>query len=296
MSNSFESFHPIVNFYYFVVVIFFSMFFMHPIFLSISLICSFIYSVTLKGKKAMKFNILYMLPLLIITAFINPVFNHEGVTILFYLKGGNPITLESIIYGIAAAMMFISVILWFSCYNEIMTSDKFIYLWGRIIPGISLIISMVLRFVPKYKAQIKNISNGQKCIGRDMSNGNIITRARNGIKIISIMTTWALENAIETADSMKARGYGLRGRTSFSIFRFDRRDKITLSTMLILTVVILIGYWFGENSIKFFPYIKIEPISIFSIVVYSSYFLLCITPVIVDFREEIKWKYLKLET
>lgn len=296
MSNSFKSFHPIVNFYYFVVVIFFSMFFMHPIFLSISLICSFIYSVALKGKKAVKFNILYMLPLLVVTAFINPAFNHEGVTILFYLKGGNPITLESIIYGIAAAMMFISVILWFSCYNEIMTSDKFIYLWGRIIPGISLIISMVLRFVPKYKAQIKNISNGQKSIGRDISNGNIITRAKNGIKILSIMTTWALENAIETADSMKSRGYGLRGRTSFSIFRFDKRDKITLSSMFILTVVILIGYCFGKNSIKYFPYIKIEPISAFSIVVYSSYFLLCITPVIVDFREEIKWKYLKLET
>lgn len=295
MSNSFKSFHPIVNFYYFAVVIFFSMFFMHPIFLSISLMCSFIYSVTLKGKKAVKFNIIYMLPLLIITAFINPAFNHEGVTILFYLKGGNPITLESIIYGIAAAMMFISIILWFSCYNEIMTSDKFIYLWGRIIPGISLIISMVLRFVPKYKAQIKNISNGQKCIGRDISNGNVITRARNGIKILSIMTTWALENAIETADSMKSRGYGLKGRTSFSIFRFDKRDKITFSTMIILTVIILIGAWLGENSIKFFPGIKMRPISGFSILVYISYFLLCISPVILDFEEDIKWKYLQLQ-
>lgn len=293
MSNSFKSFHPIVNFYYFAVVIFFSMFFMHPIFLSISLMCSFIYSVTLKGKKAVKFNIIYMLPLLIITAFINPAFNHEGVTILFYLKGGNPITLESIIYGIAAATMFISIILWFSCYNEIMTSDKFIYLWGRIIPGISLIISMVLRFVPKYKAQIKNISNGQKCIGRDISNGNVITRARNGIKILSIMTTWALENAIETADSMKSRGYGLKGRTSFSIFRFDKRDKITFSTIIILTVIILIGAWLGENSIKFFPSIKIRPISGFSILVYISYFSLCISPVILDFKEDIKWKYLQ---
>lgn len=293
MSNSFKSFHPIVNFYYFAVVIFFSMFFMHPIFLSISLMCSFIYSVTLKGKKAVKFNIIYMLPLLIITAFINPAFNHEGVTILFYLKGGNPITLESIIYGIAAATMFISIILWFSCYNEIMTSDKFIYLWGRIIPGISLIISMVLRFVPKYKAQIKNISNGQKCIGRDISNGNVITRARNGIKILSIMTTWALENAIETADSMKSRGYGLKGRTSFSIFRFDKRDKITFSTIIILTVIILIGAWLGENSIKFFPSIKIRHISGFSILVYISYFSLCISPVILDFKEDIKWKYLQ---
>lgn len=295
MSNSFKNFHPVVNFYYFTAVICFSMFFMHPMFLGISLIGAFIYSIFLKGKKAVKFNILYMLPMLLATALINPAFNHAGVTILFYLKSGNPITLESILYGIAAAVMFISVILWFSCYNEIMTSDKFIYLFGRIIPGLSLIFSMVLRFVPKYKAQIKVISNGQKSIGRDVTNGNIFARAKNGIKIVSIMTTWALENAIETADSMKSRGYGLKGRSSFSIFRFDNRDKITLGTMIVLTLVILAGAFYGENSIIYFPIIKVKPVSLFSIIVYLSYALLCFIPIIADVKEEIVWRRLKLE-
>lgn len=294
MSNSFKNFHPVVNFYYFTAVICFSMFFMHPIFLGISLTVSFIYSVLLKGKRAVKFNVIYMCPMLLATALINPAFNHAGVTILFYLKSGNPITLESILYGIAASAMFISVILWFSCYNEIMTSDKFIYLFGRIIPGLSLIFSMVLRFVPKYKAQIKVISNGQKCVGRDVTNGNVFVRAKNGIKIISIMTTWALENAIETADSMKSRGYGLKDRSSFSIFRFDNRDKVTLLTMIILTIVILIGAFNGENSIVYFPMIKIKSVSIFSIIVYISYTLLCFIPVIADVREEIVWRRLKL--
>lgn len=295
MSNSFKNFHPVVNFYYFTAVICFSMFFMHPMFLGISLIGAFIYSIFLKGKKAVKFNILYMLPMLLATALINPAFNHAGVTILFYLKSGNPITLESILYGIAVAVMFISVILWFSCYNEIMTSDKFIYLFGRIIPGLSLIFSMVLRFVPKYKAQIKVISNGQKSIGRDVTNGNIFVRAKNGIKIVSIMTTWALENAIETADSMKSRGYGLKGRSSFSIFRFDNRDKITLGTMIVLTLVILAGAFYGENSIIYFPIIKVKPVSLFSIIVYLSYALLCFIPIIADVKEEIVWRRLKLE-
>ena len=290
MINSFENYHPLVNFYYFSFVIVCSMFFMHPIFLIISLTSAFIYSVVLKGRRALKFNILYMLPLMLITALINPAFNHEGVTILFYLKGGNPITLESIVYGMVAATMFISVIVWFSCYNEIMTSDKFIYLWGRIIPSLSLIFSMVLRFVPKYKAQIKVISNAQKAIGRDVTKGNIIRRARNGIKILSIMVTWALENAIETADSMKARGYGLKGRTSFSNFKFSKRDKIVLFLMIVLSLIVIIGVLMQVNRIRYFPRIKIARNTIFTIIVDISYFLFCVMPIILTVIDEIRWK------
>ncbi|CAM2796132.1 energy-coupling factor transporter transmembrane component T [Hathewaya histolytica] len=294
MKDSFSTYHPIINFMYFIVVIGFSMFFMHPIFLVISLICSMIYSIYLNRRKALKFNFVYMLPLLIILMLINPAFNHYGVTILLYVND-NPITLESIVYGVASATMYISVIMWFSCYNSIMTSDKFMYVFGKIIPALSLIISMALRFVPKFKAQIKVISNAQKCIGRDASQGNIIKRAKNGMKILSIMVTWALENSIETADSMKSRGYGLKGRTSFSNFRFDNRDKVAFSILSGLTLIVLIGAWLGENNIKYNPAIVYKKISIISIVVYVAYFLLLITPVILNIMEDIKWYYIKLE-
>ncbi len=113
------------------------------------------YSLYLRGKKAAKFGLKYMLPMFVVAALINPAFSHSGKTILSYLPNGNPLTLESIIYGIAAAVMLISVIIWFSCYNEVMTSDKFVYLFGRIIPALSLVLSMTLRFVPKFKAQIR---------------------------------------------------------------------------------------------------------------------------------------------
>lgn len=290
ISNSFAKYHPFVNFYYFVFIILCSMFFMHPVFLGISFLTSFIYSVFLNGTKAIKFNLLYMMPLLVLTAFMNPAFNHAGVTILFYLKNGNPITYESIAYGIASATMFISVIMWFSCYNAIMTSDKFIYIFGRIIPSLSLIFSMVLRFVPKYKNQIKIISNGQKAMGRDMSQGNIIRRAKNGIKIISILLTWALENAIETADSMKARGYGLKGRTSFSIFKFYRRDKIMMGVLLVLSLIVISGVIYGVNRIIYFPWIKLSRNTVFSFIVDISYFLFAISPIISDIIEEIAWR------
>ena len=86
------------------------------------------------------------------------------MTVITYLGTGNPLTLESILYGLAAAAMLVTVIGWFSCYNAVMTSDKFIYLFGRIIPSLSLLFSMVLRFVPRFKAQLKTVSAAQRCI------------------------------------------------------------------------------------------------------------------------------------
>lgn len=290
MKDSFSTFHPFVNFLYFVVVLLFSMIFMHPIFQGIALFSAVAYSFMLKGKKAIKFNLLYMVPFLLFMAIMNPVFNHQGVTILFYLNNGNPITKESILYGVAAACMFVTVIIWFSCYNAVMTSDKFIYIFGKILPALSLIFSMVLRFVPRYLAQIKVISNAQKCIGRDVTQGNLLARARNGITILSIMTTWALENAIETADSMKSRGYGLPGRTSFSIFRLDARDKIVLSILAGLITMVAIGAALGENTMRFYPSIKASAITPFSILIYIAYFALCMIPVLINMVEAMKWK------
>lgn len=290
--NEFKRFHPIVNFIYFLFVIGCSMFFMHPACLIISFSCAFLYSVILKGKKAIKTNLIYMIPMILLTAIINPAFNHEGVNILTYLPSGNPLTLESIIYGFAAALMLVSVFCWFSCYNEVMTSDKFIYLFGRIIPSLSLIISMTLRFVPRFAAQLKTVVAAQKCVGRDVS-GSVVKRAKNGLSILSVMVTWALENSIETADSMKSRGYGLPGRTAFSIFVFDKRDLKTLLYIVILGVYVLVGNYFGGMYFRYFPSMKGTECSVFSVSVFAAYFLMCIMPVIIEVKEAVKWKSIK---
>lgn len=294
--GAFAAYHPTVNFLYFALVLIASMFFMHPICLVISLAGSFAYSIQLSGRRAVKFNFVYMVPMLLIAALINPAFNHEGVTILTYLHTGNPLTLESITYGLAAAVMLVSVVCWFSCYNAVMTSDKFIYLFGRIIPALSLIISMVLRFVPRFKAQLKVISNAQRCIGRDISNGSILQRAKHGLTILSVMVTWALENAIETADSMKSRGYGLPGRTAFSIFRFDRRDKTALLVIGGLGLYVLAGGAAGGIAWRYFPSMKGAWLSPYSVSVYLAYAALCLTPFIIQIQEDRAWKHLKSNT
>lgn len=291
--GAFAGYHPFVNFLYFVLVLMGAMIFMHPLSLAISLLGAFTYSVMLSGNKALKFNLKYCIPMMVVTALVNPAFNHEGITILTYLRNGNPLTLESVIYGVAAAVMMVTVIIWFSCYNAVMTSDKFVYLFGRVIPSLSLILSMVLRFVPRFKEQIRVISNAQKCVGRDVSNGGIIERAKHGLKILSIMATWALENAIETADSMKSRGYGLPGRTAFSIFRFDKRDKKALLAIALTGALTYGGALIGTMYWRYFPSMKGVDIGVFSILTFIAYGALCGVPVVIQLWEDHTWKRLQ---
>lgn len=291
--NIFKAYHPIVNFLYFTLMIVFSMFFMNPVCLFISLFSGFVYSALLNGKRAVKFNLVYMLPMLLAASLINPAFSHRGVTILAYLPSGNPLTLESILFGLAAGIMLASVICWFSCYNAVMTSDKFIYLFGRIIPSLSLILSMVLRFVPRFKNQIKIITNAQKTAGADIGSGSLFKRCRTGIKILSVLVTWALENAIETSDSMKSRGYGLKGRTAFSIYTFTKRDAFLLTLILLCAIYTAAGYIAGGISFTYYPYISMSNVNIYSVSVYCVYFMLGMIPVIIETKEEIRWKYLK---
>ena len=291
--SEFKRFHPIVNLLYFVCVIGFSCTFLHPLCLIISLSGAITYLVLLKGVKSAMKTLLFVFFCFISTAIINPLFSHEGMTILCYFESGNPLTLESIIYGLCSGGMLSCVLCHFLCFNEVMTSDKFIYLFGKIFPSLSLILSMTLRFVPRFLSQLKVIAKSQKCLGRDVSEGTLFERVKYGLSILSAMISWALENGIETADSMKARGYGQKGRTAFSIFTFEVRDKIALFVLLFLGSIVLFGSICGEIHFSTFPMIKFSEMSVFSLGVFISYFLLCFCPVSLELWEVRRWKLLR---
>jgi energy-coupling factor transport system permease protein len=278
---------------FFALVIGTTMFVTHPVMLALSLCGSLSYSIYLKGRQALRFNVLYMLPMLIATVLLNPAFSHQGVTLLAYLPSGNPLTLESIVYGVHAGLMLVAVITWFSGFNTVMTSDKFVYLFGRIIPALSLVLSMALRFVPRFIAQIKVIANAQRCVGRDVSSGGVLKRARHGIRIISMLVTWALENAIDTADSMKARGYGLPHRTAFAIYRFDHRDRRALLFITVCAALLAAGTLSGQLTFWYYPMITRVTLLPLSVSVYTAFLALCLMPLTLNMNEAVKWKTLK---
>ena len=294
--DAFSSYHPAVNFLYFGLVLFFTMCFLHPACLLLSLAAALRYAVCLNGRRAVRRSLRYLLPAALLAALINPAFNHQGATILTYLPSGNPLTLESMAYGLAAAALLSAVVTWFSCYTAVMTSDKFVYLFGRVIPALSLVLSMALRFVPRFQVQARAVSQAQRCVGRDVSDGSLLQRLRNGVTILSILLTWCLENALETADSMKSRGYGLPGRTAFSIYRLDDRDQAALWWLGALGGYILSMWGAGGFACRYFPTFRLAPRDGWSLSGLLAFGLLCLTPVIIDLREDRQWTRLRSMT
>lgn len=291
MKSAFGNCHPAINFLWFCAVIFLSVLLLHPVLLAVSATGAAAYALILEGKKNGKFILLFLLPMMGIVTAANLLVSHQGVTILGYL-GDNPLTKEALLYGIISGLMLAAVILWFACYNVIMTSDKFVYLFGRIIPSVSLVFSLIMRSIPRFKNRMEAISQAQKSIGRN-GNGNLRQRGKQGMKILSIMTTWALENSIDTADSMRSRGYGLKGRTAFSIYRFDKRDGILLVWLLLLLSAVILGCALGVCKAVYYPYVELAGFTPGACAVYVAWFLLCFLPVMLDMREEIQWRRLQ---
>lgn len=295
MKDIFDKYHPGLNFLYFAFVLGFSVVLIHPAAQLISFGCAFAYFLQIEGRKATAFMLRYCLPILFLTAFINPAFSHEGKTILTYLPSGNPLTLESIVYGFSAGLMISTALLWMANFNRVICSDKFVYLFGKIIPALSLVLSMSLRFIPRFRRQIEAVSLAQKSLGRDAAQGSIYTRLKNALTIFSIVITWALENAIETSMSMKSRGYGLKGRSAFSIYRFDERDKMLLIWLLFCGIYVFCGGLASAFQFRYFPDIRGNLINRFSLSFYVMYLGLCITPVMLNSSEKRKWNAIHLK-
>lgn len=290
MKDRFAAYHPLVNFLFFALVLGFSMALRHPVSQGISLLCACAYAIEVEGRKAVVFCLKFCLPMLLLAAVFNPAFSHEGVTILLYFPTGNPLTLESILYGLSAGAMIVTVMVWFLNFNRVMTSDKFIYLFGRIIPALSLVLSMTLRFIPKFKGQMAQTVDSQRSIGRDISQGSLWQRTKIAVTVLSIMITWSLENAIETADSMKSRGYGLKGRTAFSIYRFDERDKMAMVFLAFCGLYLLCGVMVSAFGFRYFPDIRCVEVNPATMSFQVVYCILCMMPVAIHWAEERAWK------
>ena len=284
MKDAFSKYHPAVNFLFFVGAIGCSVVIQHPAYLLAGACCGTIYYFLLNGRKGWKM-ILWLLPMFLILTAINPLFNTYGAHILFSVFG-RPYTLEALLYGAAIASVFVVMMLWFGCYNAVMTSDKFTSLFGNLIPALSLLLVMVLRLIPNFIRKTKQIIGARKSIGKGAAEqSSTKEKLSDGMTVLSSLTDWALEGSVVTGDSMRARGYGAAKRSSFMIYRMKTGDWLLIVLIPILLVLIITAACLGQMAAVFTPEIQISPIS-WGIIPYTVYLLI---PIALHTNEAIQW-------
>ena len=286
----FEKCHPAVNFIYFSAVIAGTILFNHPIFLLISYVCGFLYSIERGGWKALAFNAV-LIPLVAAFALYYSNYNHFGVTVLRQNMIGNNMTVESLVYGFVLGVSAAGVLMWFSCIYSVFTTDKVVYLFGKVSPRLSLFLAILLRMVPRIKKEAKKINTAQRGIGRGANQGNIFQRLRNSIRILSMLITWTIDSLTLASESMRSRGSSLRGRKAFSIYRFDNRDRSYVIVLFICLTLTMMAVILKQTNILYDPRIVMTPITALSCLFYAGYGVFCLMPLGLELWTQYRfWK------
>lgn len=271
----FERCHPAVNLIYFTAVIAGTICFHHPVYLAISLMGAFIYSVKRNGRRGLGMNLRLILLILLFTLYYS-TFHHFGVTVLGRNRIGNPITLEAMVYGLVIGCGLAGVWMWLSCVYSVFSSDKTVYLFGRISPRLSLFASILLRMGPRIKREAGRIHTARRGIGRGAGQGNMLARMKNVLAIASALITWTLETLLQESESMRSRGSLLRGRSAFSIYRFDHRDRICVIVLFGCLTLTLMSALLGQTDMQYDPRIIMAPVTPMSWLFYGGYAFLCL--------------------
>lgn len=283
--DAFSKHHPGVNFLFFLGAIGGAVLIQHPAYLIVGVLSGSVYYLLLHGHKGWKM-IAGMIPLFILLTGINPLFNTYGNTVLFCYFD-RPYTLEALLYGGAIAAIFVEMLLWFGCYNAVLTSDKFTSLFGNLIPALSLLLVMVLRMIPNLMRKAKQIAEARSSIGRGSAEQDSTKeKLLEGLTVLGSLTSWALEGSVVTADSMRSRGYGSGRRTSFMLYSMTASDWALIVTQILLLTSTII---FGDRTATYTPVLFIAPISGIStlgLVAYTGYLLI---PTVLHIKEAMQW-------
>ena len=263
------------------------MFVMNPIFVAISLTFSVLLCLTVCGKNFYK-ELRFYIPFYLIVAISNPLFSHNGATVLFFLNG-RPITYEATIYGIVSSGMFLGVLLWCRAWSAIMTEEKLIYLIGRKFPKTGMVLSVSFRMIPRFREKWREIREVQRTLEGDKT--GFVEQVKGALMMFSALMTDAMESSIETGTSMEARGYGLKGRTSLNLYKFRKSDVIfvTFDVLLLASVITFVCLGFIEYS--FYPTLSPVVGGRGAIVTFVLFAIRSAMPLVLELKEEIIWKY-----
>ena len=289
MEYGFSSLHPLPSFLYYVGVIIFAMTFYHPIFLFSGLIILILLNYLQDGGKTLKSYRKFYTIMAVIIVLINPIISNRGETVFFYFFD-KCITLESFVYGISTMLSLLSIMVLFLSYNMTITDDKFMYLFSGILPKTSFLLMMTIRFVPLLRRRVGEISTVQKLRGIDSSRKSFKEKIKDGMNVLNILVTWSLEESIQTARSMRARGYGVTKNRSFYFnYKMGKMDWTVLVVIVILIFVLMFSWNTKLVSYEIYP--KVRPIEFnlrtsFFFILYLAYMGI---PICIEGMDRAKW-------
>lgn len=267
--TAFGTSHPAVPAVYLLVTLALTMGAFQPVLIFLSLAGAFSCAVCLRGFGAACASFRWQLPLVLIIAVLNPLFSASGSTELFRL-GARAVYLESLCYGCCMGMLFIASVLWLQAAAELLPFDKVMALLGNAAPVLALMVAQCMRLIPRFARQGRTIMDVHAVAmeaardgagERDEGSASValVRRTlpdalRDGLRTSSVLMGWSMENSLETADAMRARGWGeVPRRTTYARYRFTGADAAAIVALFASTILMALIAIAATVQFSFYP-------------------------------------------
>lgn len=294
MSDAFgmRALHPAVLLLYYAGGIAFGMLLFHPVILFVGWTACLLVNWHLDGGREWRRWSVPLLTALVLLMIVNPLLSHRGRSVWFYI-GDTPITLESVAYGVTMALFLLGLLTLFVSWRIVLTEHKFLYLFAGIAPKSALLVMMASGLIPRLRRRLNELMLIQRTRGVTVTEGPIPQRARNGVRLIGALLSWTLDDALQTADSMQARGYGTGTRSVYAVYRFRTRDGWTAAGLLALLIAGFIWWGQGYGSLDIYP--RLGPLALRAgdVGTLTVYVLYLLTPLIWEWRDRRAWQALR---
>lgn len=287
--RGFSEVHPAVQLVWMLSVLAVTMFTTSPVLSVAAFLGGLVCCLALRPRAVTLREIGVWGALFLLVTLTNPLFSQGGETVLI-APFGRPITAEALAYGAAAGGMLVGVLAWCKCLGAVLSGDRLLYLFGRAAPRLSLVLSMTMHFLPVLRRQMKQIEETQRTMGLFTAEGRL-ARIKSHGRVLVAMLSRSLEDAMDTAASMRARGYGKAQRTSLSLFRMTAGDVLLLSVVLLCLSVVLVGAALGAVTFTYYPQIGRIGTSPLAWGVYIAFGVLSFGPAALEAKEGVLWSF-----
>ena len=242
--------HPAVPAVYLTGVLVISMLCMQPVVVALSLMGALACSVVARGLRATVQGVVWQLPLVVLIALLNPLFSASGSTLLVRL-GPVAVYLESLAYGACAGALLVSTVVWLECLAACVAQDGLFTLGASAFPTATLAVSMCARLVPQLMRRAQAIADTERACTAAKPTGGSVSQA---LTTSTALMTWAMEDSLVRADSMRARGWGAKvRRSSFRPRRFGVRDASSLACSMLILLAGGFLAWVAASQWVFYP-------------------------------------------
>ncbi len=247
---AFETTHPAVPGVCMVGIVALCMGVFHPVYLMLSLVGALFGGCLIFGVRSMGRKLTWLLPMLLLVCVANPLFSASGSTELARI-GMVVVYGESLAYGACMGAMLVGSVLWIEITVRLVAPDRVMATAGRALPTVTLMISLAAGLVPQLVAKAHGTTmaiDACSCAGKRSDARHVLAQRS------TMLVSWAMEDSLERADAMRARGWGADVvRTSYRRHDMTERDMVAMAVLSLLVAASAVLGFVAVSQWRFYP-------------------------------------------